>query len=140
SSRVSSPLDLGACVIFLSWLSPRCHVFLYSFFFLLILRPPSSTLFPYTTLFRSHRRALGAQLVRAHPPAGLRGRPQLRRLLDRVGQRRAPADRAVHRAGRGPRPMTDTAASDAGLPAAFADIADDFHSLSGRDPLQLLLD
>src|SRR5699024_2865670 len=84
--------------------------------------------------------ALGAQLVRAHPPAGLRGRPQLRRLLDRVGQRRAPADRAGHRAGRGPRPMTDTAASDAGLPAAFAEIADDFHALPGRDRLQLLLD
>src|SRR2546430_13601835 len=32
------------------------------FFFLMIRRPPRSTLFPYTTLFRSH---LGA---RAHPP------------------------------------------------------------------------
>src|SRR5437868_12729023 len=29
-------------------------VFLSSFFFLMIRRPPSSTLFPYTTLFRSH--------------------------------------------------------------------------------------
>src|SRR6266496_6346336 len=28
-----------------------------SFFFLMIRRPPRSTLFPYTTLFRSHRRA-----------------------------------------------------------------------------------
>src|SRR5438094_10615237 len=27
---------------------------LYLFFFLMIRRPPSSTLFPYTTLFRSH--------------------------------------------------------------------------------------
>src|SRR5690348_18379753 len=27
----------------------------YSFFFLMIRRPPRSTLFPYTTLFRSHR-------------------------------------------------------------------------------------
>src|SRR2546430_11761654 len=27
-----------------------------SFFFLMIRRPPRSTLFPYTTLFRSHRR------------------------------------------------------------------------------------
>src|SRR4029077_21293937 len=44
--------------------SPPClssHVFfmaipyLYSFFFLMIRRPPRSTLFPYTTLFRSHR-------------------------------------------------------------------------------------
>src|SRR5215467_15733784 len=30
-----------------------CSVF---FFFLMIRRPPRSTLFPYTTLFRSHRR------------------------------------------------------------------------------------
>src|SRR5258708_24917771 len=32
-------------------LSPRLHYFL--FFFLMIRRPPRSTLFPYTTLFRS---------------------------------------------------------------------------------------
>ncbi len=42
--------------------------------------------------------------------------------------------------------MTDATAShsapgpDAGLPAAFAEIAEDFHALSGRDRLQLLLD
>src|ERR1051325_9518284 len=34
---------------------------LYSFFFLMIRRPPRSTLFPYTTLFRSHQRAAGAR-------------------------------------------------------------------------------
>src|SRR2546422_9838178 len=35
--------------------SPSCHIFLrhVSFFFLMIRRPPRSTLFPYTTLFRS---------------------------------------------------------------------------------------
>src|SRR2546429_2409505 len=33
-----------------------------SFFFLMIRRPPRSTLFPYTTLFRSACRALGAML------------------------------------------------------------------------------
>src|SRR5258708_10986011 len=33
--------------------------FLLSFFFLMIRRPPRSTLFPYTTLFRSCGRALG---------------------------------------------------------------------------------
>src|SRR6266568_6070187 len=32
--------------------------FLFFFFFLMIRRPPRSTLFPYTTLFRSRRRAL----------------------------------------------------------------------------------
>src|SRR5476651_2774358 len=33
--------------------------FLFSFFFLMIRRPPRSTLFPYTTLFRSARRPRG---------------------------------------------------------------------------------
>src|SRR2546427_12905787 len=33
------------------WLSPDI---LFFFFFLMIRRPPRSTLFPYTTLFRSH--------------------------------------------------------------------------------------
>src|SRR5215467_15798269 len=32
-------------------------VFVFFFFFLMIRRPPRSTLFPYTTLFRSHRRS-----------------------------------------------------------------------------------
>src|SRR6266550_6935133 len=39
--------------------------FLFFFFFLMIRRPPRSTLFPYTTLFRSRRR---------HPPALAPGR------------------------------------------------------------------
>src|SRR3989442_3845874 len=34
------------------------------FFFLMIRRPPRSTLFPYTTLFRS----LGHEVVAQHPP------------------------------------------------------------------------
>src|SRR2546427_12208799 len=42
------------------------------FFFLMIRRPPRSTLFPYTTLFRSHVRALGAD--RAARLARRRGR------------------------------------------------------------------
>src|SRR5438132_13135778 len=43
--------SIEAC--FSSTLSPsRCLGF-YKFFFLLIRRPPTSTLFPYTTLFRS---------------------------------------------------------------------------------------
>src|SRR3712207_8781886 len=36
------------------------------FFFLMIRRPPRSTLFPYTTLFRSHQRGQRAAWV-AHP-------------------------------------------------------------------------
>src|SRR5882762_10950222 len=49
------------------------------FFFLMIRRPPRSTLFPYTTLFRS-RRALRA---------GLRGRDLRRHLLLHRRRRRA---------------------------------------------------
>src|SRR5215203_7049482 len=33
-----------------------CYAFFFFFFFLMIRRPPRSTLFPYTTLFRSARR------------------------------------------------------------------------------------
>src|SRR5438876_5344428 len=33
-----------------------CHLVYFSFFFLTLRRPPRSTLFPYTTLFRSPRR------------------------------------------------------------------------------------
>ena len=47
-----------------------------------------------------HRRALEPHLVRAHPPARLRERAQLRRLVDRVGQRGARADRQGRRARR----------------------------------------
>src|SRR6266850_2349346 len=45
-------------------------IFLLFFFFLMIRRPPRSTLFPYTTLFRSDAhaaRALGIALVQAVP-------------------------------------------------------------------------
>src|SRR6185369_17610140 len=35
---------------------PFFFSFLFFFFFLMIRRPPRSTLFPYTTLFRSHQR------------------------------------------------------------------------------------
>src|SRR2546429_5608986 len=45
------------------------YVYTSIFFFLMIRRPPRSTLFPYTTLFRSPRQAQGARL----PP-----RPRLR--------------------------------------------------------------
>src|SRR5438093_7326926 len=60
------------------------------FFFLMIRRPPRSTLFPYTTLFRSPRlyrtRALPASVVRAAP------RP---RRQHRVLRRRCRIDRAA---------------------------------------------
>src|SRR5688572_32192055 len=37
---------------------------MYLFFFLMIQRPPRSTLFPYTTLFRSHVRVFPAVIAR----------------------------------------------------------------------------
>src|SRR5689334_23790166 len=48
---------------------------MYYFFFLMIRRPPRSTLFPYTTLFRSARRR------------GSRGRRQVRRVAEEVDVR-----------------------------------------------------
>src|SRR3712207_8625826 len=44
-----------------------CNVFMYYLFFLMIRRPPRSTLFPYTTLFRSRLKEdrAGATLHRA---------------------------------------------------------------------------
>src|SRR6266536_5131180 len=41
------------CFLF-SFLSFLLSLFFFFFFFLMIRRPPRSTLFPYTTLFRSH--------------------------------------------------------------------------------------
>src|SRR6266536_6528957 len=38
------------------------------FFFLMIRRPPRSTLFPYTTLFRSHGRRGSRSRAPSHPP------------------------------------------------------------------------
>src|SRR3989475_2388264 len=65
------------------------------FFFLMIRRPPRSTLFPYTTLFRSHYlRGRGSHL--AHHPRvrrGSAGRPQAGRLLRRDGDLRPFRDR-----------------------------------------------
>src|SRR5438445_11105510 len=46
-----------------------CFYFSFFFFFLMIRRPPRSTLFPYTTLFRSRSRP-GPGTGRSRPPAG----------------------------------------------------------------------
>src|SRR2546430_11606652 len=50
---------------------------IFLFFFLMIRRPPRSTLFPYTTLFRSHRphrRGARGRLPQPHLPAAGRRR------------------------------------------------------------------
>src|SRR5260370_42525559 len=41
-----------------------CSVYFFCFFFLMIRRPPRSTLFPYTTLFRSHHPLVILRLLR----------------------------------------------------------------------------
>src|SRR3712207_7335421 len=63
----------------------------------MIRRPPRSTLFPYTTLFRSHERAAPAErLDGAVEDDGVVG--QLAAALAGVGQQRAEAAVDVHRA------------------------------------------
>src|SRR5690554_7650357 len=61
----------------------------------MLLPPPRSTLFPYTTLFRSPRLRVAAVLFRGHP-ASLAGRDRL--LHDALA-----AGGCVHGADRGPR-------------------------------------
>src|SRR5256885_12044671 len=57
------------------------------FFFLMIRRPPRSTLFPYTTLFRSHPVVLGDERVLGVVLGGLlrKARSQTTNQLDPVG-------------------------------------------------------
>src|SRR2546422_10071118 len=70
------------------------QIFLY-FFFLMIRRPPRSTLFPYTTLFRSlDELGLGAErLDIAHPAVAHAAAEPTHHLEDHVG-RRAPVGNA----------------------------------------------
>src|SRR5215203_6419866 len=55
--------------VFFTSSTPIC-VIPFFFFFLMIRRPPRSTLFPYTTLFRSHRPRPRRQHPVRHPPGG----------------------------------------------------------------------
>src|SRR5947208_16623432 len=50
---------MSCCDLVRSVISSRSSPLVY-FFFLMIRRPPRSTLFPYTTLFRSLRASIGA--------------------------------------------------------------------------------
>src|SRR5206468_11393605 len=54
------------------------------FFFFMLPRPPRSTLFPYTTLFRSHDAALGDERVLDRAVRDLRRRQEARVGVDRV--------------------------------------------------------
>src|SRR3712207_8960731 len=71
-----------------------------NFFFLMIRRPPRSTLFPYTTLFRSHLAAGGPDLERQPAGGGVRGNRHLLRPLPPGRPRpdpRLPAAAGYHR-------------------------------------------
>src|SRR5215475_15118353 len=65
------------CVFFLCFVF--CLYFFFFFFFLMIRRPPRSTLFPYTTLFRSRRCGCHA----SGSPARSRAPPACRRIPSR---------------------------------------------------------
>ena len=80
-----------------------------------------------------HRRTVQPHLVRADASAGAAGRAQLRRLVDRVGQRGAGAGRRRGRAGRGAGLMSS-------MPAPLAEVVSDFQDVQGQDKLQLLLE
>src|SRR5258707_1924213 len=58
---------ISASNIFI-YVTPSSHSF-FLFFFLMIRRPPRSTLFPYTTLFRSPTLGRAADLIDANQPA-----------------------------------------------------------------------
>src|SRR2546427_9360313 len=57
------------------------YLFAFFFFFLMIRRPPRSTLFPYTTLFRSAGLGLGQRRLGAGLGGAQRGRVDLVELL-----------------------------------------------------------
>src|SRR5438105_13110593 len=67
----------------------RLHLVAFSFFSLMIRRPPTSTLFPYTTLFRSvpPPRRLRAPREFSDRPRARRGHPRTRRPPGRRAQR-----------------------------------------------------
>src|SRR5437762_10176265 len=67
----------------------------FSFFFLLIPRPPSSTLFPYTTLFRSRDRRRRRKPLEPFAPKILRLRPVL--LLQPFKDRKSTRLNSSHR-------------------------------------------
>src|SRR5438034_4776630 len=62
-------MSLLSCVFFSSF-----TIFFFFFFFLMLRRPPRSTLFPYTTLFRSLHPVLHTQFVQHRRDVTLDGR------------------------------------------------------------------
>src|SRR5207249_11529360 len=71
----SIDIQSGFLVLYLS-----SYTLTFLFFFLLLRRPPSSTLFPYTTLFRSHRLDRDSERL-SLPPVPLRVRKRGEHIL-----------------------------------------------------------
>src|SRR5208337_5391421 len=68
-----------------------CVVFFFFFFFLMIRRPPRSTLFPYTTLFRSPARPERGQSRRpSRPTASAAARSPRRRSEEHTPELQSP--------------------------------------------------
>src|SRR5438270_4173556 len=63
------------------------YLFCFFFFFLMIRRPPRSTLFPYTTLFRSHFPPPPQTECRSRRPVGFRYRACWSTPIDRKSTR-----------------------------------------------------
>src|SRR6266498_5286820 len=81
-------------MLFIIFLLSFFIFFFFFFFFLMIRRPPRSTLFPYTTLFRSGHRLHRSVHGRVHPLADLHHR---RDRDQRSLQPRPPRHRAARR-------------------------------------------
>src|SRR5688572_31385043 len=70
--------------------------YLSSFFFLMIRRPPRSTLFPYTTLFRSKQASRIVGPAPFHPPSGISGEDEKRHQPGRFQHGPAPGGGIRH--------------------------------------------
>src|SRR3712207_9464971 len=96
---------------------------IYGFFFLMIRRPPRSTLFPYTTLFRSPcerpllRPALSPSCATFRSWLGPSGSRRTPKITDLLGRRRPPLRRS-HAARPPDRESTPLNSSHAHIPYA----------------------
>src|SRR5206468_6531742 len=82
------------------------YIHLFFFFFLTIRPPPRSTLFPYTTLFRSAPRGGACETCRADAPARPRSRASAGTVRSRGCPRRLRRSRLVGGCARGDRKST----------------------------------
>src|SRR5216683_4736524 len=100
------------------------------FFFLMIRRPPRSTLFPYTTLFRS-------DAIAAHAPASIVGRHIHLGVDTSVGE----LDLRVGPLETGGGERLVNASALGGMPAVLAQLADDVDvaTVDGGEQLRLRL-